>query len=70
MKDQLKESGVKNDLLLSDDPDVARVRRIREMKDYAQKCRKERAWARVTAEIDSENPIVMKKLGDFEQSNK
>jgi hypothetical protein len=37
------------------------------MKEYAQKCRKERAWARVTAEIESENILVMQKLEDYEK---
>lgn len=66
MKEQLRESGVKNDLLLSDDPNVARAKRITEMKRYAQQKRKERAWERVNAEIDSENTEVLKKLEEFE----
>ena len=72
VKEQLKEKGVKNDLLLSEDPNEARVKRIKEMKEYADKCRKERAWSIINKAIENENPDILRKLENYkkiEESN-
>ena len=65
IKEQLRESGVKNSVVLSDDPKTARAKRIRDMQDYALKKRKERAWERINTAIENEDTKMLDRLDEF-----
>lgn len=45
-----------------------RTERIKGMQEFAEKQRKARAWARVREAIENDDPVVLGKMAEFQQS--
>lgn len=66
LKEQLREKGIKG-TVVSKGFKAERQERIALMIEAAEKARKIRSWERINAAISIEDPVILKRLAEYEE---